>query len=63
MQKEGESVKEYGTDLKAMVKQCGYKCTNCKPTRFEDRLVADRIFVSLADASLQTKLLIIITEL
>lgn len=56
MQKEGESVKEYETALKAMVKECGYKCTSCK-TRYEDRLVADRIVVGVADAALQTKLL------
>lgn len=55
-QKEGESIKDFETDLKTLVKECGYKCTNCK-TRFEDRMVADRIVVGFADTTLQTKLL------
>lgn len=55
-QQEGESVKEFETELRAMVKECGYKCSSCK-TRFEDRMVADRIVVGVADSTLQTKLL------
>jgi hypothetical protein len=56
-QKDGETIDQWVTDLRHLIKNCEYNCSECECTHVEDGILRDKIVFSIEDARVKDRLL------